>query len=164
MNTTVICPDCGGVIGAGAQNGQKPCICDSSPAPDAPRPGMPDPVPKPRVCCKCGKDLNHKKRFKDSLGYWCEACHYAEKREALAGHVPCDACGRYVESRKLNDYEGIKLCTRCIKERQREGRKVRRPVVFGDAHRKQERKTIITLALIAAGLLLIIILKSLQVI
>ena len=99
METTVFCPDCGGVIGGDGQDGRKPCKCFEEPG--GPRPGMPDPVVKPKVCCKCGKDLEGKKRFKDSLGYWCEACHFSEKRKEKVDHEPCDLCGRYTEKRKL---------------------------------------------------------------
>ncbi len=122
---------------------------------------MPDPVAKPKVCCKCGKNLEGKKRFKDSLGYWCEACHYTEKRQEKGNHVPCDSCGRYVDPQKLQSYEGIKICTRCLKERKREARRVRRPVVFGSEHEQFEKKRLIRLLIMAGVLLVIILLSSL---
>jgi hypothetical protein len=120
---------------------------------------MPDPAPKVRVCCKCGKDLNKKKRYKDSLGYWCEACHHAEQRESRGNQVPCNSCGRYMDPAKLVDYENIKMCSRCITERKQASKKVRRPVTFGSEHRHHERKTLFTLLAIAAILLAIIILN-----
>ena len=156
METTVFCPDCGGVI-AGDRKGRKLCTCALTP--EGPRPGMPDPVVHAKVCCKCGKDVDGKKRFKDSLGYWCEACHFSEKREEQAKHVPCDACGRFVEPDKLEDYDGVHICSRCVKERKQEGRKKRRAVSFGSEHRAYEKKTVVTLAVVAAVLLLIILLS-----
>lgn len=161
METTVFCPDCGGVLAGERQEGQKPCTCDMRP--EAPKPGMPDPGEKRRVCCQCGKDLEGKKRFKDSLGYWCEACHYSEKKQAMANHTPCDSCGRYVETHKLVDYENIKLCSRCVKERKRASRKLRRPVSFGAEHHEHEKKRVIILAVVAVVLALIILLASLKV-
>ena len=155
METTVFCPDCGGVIGGDAK-GRKPCICLVTP--EGARPGMPDPVSKPKVCCKCQKDLEGKKRFKDSLGYWCEACHFSEKREEQAKHVPCDGCGRFVEPDKLEEYEGVHICGRCIRERKSEGRKKRRAIRFGTEHREYEKKTLMTVAIVATLLLLIIVL------
>lgn len=159
MEALVFCPDCGGVIGGRSPEGVKLCTCEVQP--DRPLPGMPNPVERPKVCCRCGKDLKGKKRFKDSLGYWCEACHYSEKKETMANHVPCDGCGRYVDKDKLAEYEGIHLCSRCIKERQSAGKKRRRKVTFGSEHKEHERKTLMTLVLVAAGLLLIIVLASL---
>jgi hypothetical protein len=159
METTVFCPDCGGVIGGRSPDGVKLCTCDTKPA--GPLPGMPNPADKPKVCCRCGKDLHGKKRFKDSLGYWCEACHYSEKRQEMQDHVPCDACGRYVEKHKLAEYEGTHICSRCVKERQRAGKKKRRPVAWGSEHKEHERRTLLTLAAVAAVLLIIIILASL---
>lgn len=161
METTVLCPDCGGVIGGNGQDGRKPCTCELSR--QGSLPGMPNPPSKVRVCCKCGKDLQGKKRFKDSLGYWCEACHYTEKREEKSKHVPCDACGRYVEPRHLTQYENIKICTRCLKERKRQQRRTRRPTVFGQEHRAMEKKEIVRMALVALILLVIIILASMKI-
>lgn len=123
---------------------------------------MPDPVVKPKTCCKCGKELTGRKRFKDRVGqYWCEACHFSEKRQETVKHVPCDGCGRYVEPRKLTDYENIRICTRCLKERRRINRRARRPVVFGAEHREYEKKTVMTLLVVAAVLLLIMLLSKL---
>lgn len=158
MDTLVFCPDCGGVIGGRSPEGVKLCTCDTRPA--GPLPGMPDPVEKPKVCCRCKKDLHGKKRFKDSLGYWCEACHFSEKKQEMKDHVPCDACGRYIEKHKLNPYEGIHICTRCLKERQNVGKKRRRRVYFGAEHTEHEKKTLMTLAIVAAVLLLIILGRS----
>lgn len=160
METTVFCPDCGGVIG-GSQDGRKPCTCSDPPS--GPLPGMPNPPEKHKVCCKCGKELEGKKRFKDSLGYWCEACHFTERRQEKVKHVPCDACGRYVEPYRLTEYENIKICGRCLKERKRQSRKTLRPIVFGSAHREQEKRSMVTLALLALVLLLIILLASMKV-
>lgn len=161
MQTTVFCPDCGGVLAGDRQPEQKPCTCEIGP--ETPKPGMPDPVKRAKVCCQCGKDLEGKKRFKDSLGYWCEACHYTEKKQETAGHVPCDSCGRYIAPAKLNEYENLKICTRCLRERKDALKKVRRPVAFGSEHREYERKRLMVLLAVAAVLLVIIILSSLRV-
>ncbi len=158
MDTVVVCPECGGVIGGTGQDGLKPCTCLEQP--NAPIPGMPAPPEKHKVCCKCGKNLEGKKRYKDSLGYWCEACHYSEKREKRDKHVPCDSCGRYVAKDKLTEYENIRICTRCLKDRRRQARKVRRPVVFGHEHKAYEKKTTLYLAIAAIVLALIILLAT----
>jgi hypothetical protein len=162
MDTTVICPDCGGVIGGKLQPGQKPCTCDPSNESGS-RPGMPDPVAKPKVCCKCGKDIASKKRFRDSLGYWCEACHYEEKRSAHAGHVPCDGCGRYVEERKLVTFEKTRICTRCLAEKRREAKAANRILIHTEARDKHEKQKLLILGVVALVLLMIILFASLKV-
>ena len=159
MESLVFCPDCGGVIGGRSPEGVKLCTCDQRQA--GPRPGMPDPADTPKVCCKCGKDLHGKKRFKDSLGYWCEACHYTDKRAVMEKHVPCDSCGRYVDPARLIKYEDLQICSRCMKERRSAGKKRRRvAVVFGAEHRAHEKRTLLTLAFVALLLLVIIVLAS----
>lgn len=160
METTVFCPDCGGVVGGDGSDGRKACDCFAPKA--GPLPGMPDPAPKLKPCFKCGKELTGRKRFKDRSGnYWCEACHFSEKRHDPVKHVPCDGCGRLVEPRKLTDYENIRICTRCLKERRRINRKARRPVVFGSEHREHEKKNVLRLLIVAGVLLLIMLLASL---
>ena len=159
METTVFCPDCGGVIGGDGSDGRKPCHC-FTPQSGA-QPGMPDPAVKPKVCCKCGKDLTGQKRFKDSLGYWCEACHFSEKREEDVKHVPCDSCGRYVEPRKLTEYENIMICTRCLKDRQMLNRRGRRAVVMNNGYREYEKQKLKLLVIVAGVLLLIVLMSTL---
>ena len=159
MDSLVFCPDCGGVIGGRSPEGVKLCTCEVNPT-VGPRPGMPNPVEKPKVCCHCGKDLLGKKRFKDSLGYWCEACHYSEKREEMRDHTPCDECGRYVEGRKLTEFEGLKICSRCLAERKSRRGKRRWRVTFGSEHEAHEKRTLMFLAVAAALLLLIILFAS----
>ena len=55
----------------------------------------------------------------------------------------------------------MKICTRCLKERKRESRRVRKPVVFGVEHERQEKKRLMIMAIIAAVLLLIILFSTL---
>ena len=158
MDSLVFCPDCGGVIGGRSPDGVKLCTCETRPVGSLP--GMPNPVEKPKVCCHCGKNLVGKKRFKDSLGYWCEACHYSDKKEALANHTPCDGCGRYVNRDKLAEYEGLKMCSRCITERKSRGRRRRWRVTFGSEHQAHEKRTLMLLMVAAVVLLLIMIFAS----
>lgn len=160
MDTLVFCPDCGGVIGGRSPDGVKLCTCEVRPS--GPPPGMPNSADKSKVCCHCGKSLAGKKRFKDSLGYWCEACHYTEKKEEMRDHVPCDGCGRYVEQHKLAAYEGLKMCSRCITERKARNRKSRWRVTFGSEHDAQEKRTLVVLLVAAAVLLLIMFLASMH--
>lgn len=157
MDSLVFCPDCGGVIGGRSPDGVKLCTCEVKPA--GPLRGMPNPAEKSKVCCHCGKSLSGKKRFKDSLGYWCEACHYTQKKDEMRDHTPCDGCGRYVEEHKLADYEGLKMCSRCITERKSRGRN-RWRVTFGSEHDAQEKRTLVILVVVAAVLLLVIVLAS----
>lgn len=161
MDTTVHCPDCGGVIGK-LQEGQRPCTCDDPGR--TPRPEKAEAGAQGKTCCKCGKDLSAKKRFRDEKGYWCEACHFAANQGNQAGHRPCDACGRFVKEEKLLEYEGLKICSKCLKDRKRENRVVFGPVVFSTNDRRRERRKIILIALVAAVLLAIILLASFHVI
>lgn len=123
---------------------------------------MPDPVDKPRVCCQCGKDLARKKRFKDSLGYWCEACHYSDKKAKRGDHVPCNVCGRLIAPDKQELFDGVEMCSRCYRQRKDEARKARRPAMIDHAYRGQEKRKVIGLAILAAILLVFIVLSILK--
>src|ERR1700733_12787933 len=94
----LICPDCGGIVGAReATDEGQPCTCFIESA-NAARPGMvtatsvPDLSPAAmsptgevqKICIKCGLDITHKGRIKDSRGYMCVAC---SKEEAEATKV-----------------------------------------------------------------------------
>ena len=156
----VTCPECGGVIGGDGSDGRSVCHCGEDQPATGPRPGMPQPKEIAKVCCKCGKDLANKKRFKDSLGYWCEACHFSDKKSQVGNQVPCDSCGRYLEPNKLIDYENIRICSRCLRDRQHAAKKAKRPVVMAQAYNSYEKMRLLPLLLIIAILIAIIILAK----
>jgi hypothetical protein len=70
-----------------------------------------------KTCCHCGKDVTGHTRFRDSRGYWCKACHQADK--AALGEEKCRSCGRTFSAERLIDIDGKKYCATCDKERQK---------------------------------------------
>lgn len=161
MSTVIHCPDCGGVVGATrhSEHGY-PCTCFIKPPP----PDDPDdpsgtamidaPVEPQKICCMCGCDLKGKKRYRDSLGYWCKDCHKSDKDKGKPVGAPCKACGRIVRPETLTALDGDKICSRCLKER-RDLRKAgaKRYKKIDDTHfEKHEKRRL----LIIAGILVVL--------
>src|SRR5580700_1127770 len=134
MSTELICPDCGGIIGAEASDAGRACTCfatsatatadvpttpapiEIAPAEDASSDTVVERVeesPKAKVCCQCGKDLTGHRRLRDSRGYWCYACHKLDKEANKPKGVACAGCGRIVPEAALGDYEGQQMCGPC---------------------------------------------------
>ena len=164
MATTkhVICPDCGGIIGGTKVTDEgHPCTCYAAGSvfepsevnpPDAESAAGAGEVEK--VCIVCGKDVRGHRRVKDSRGYTCYACAKEQRRQELGDTVRCPACDRRVRETTLTNYEGMRICSRCIDERrnlQRAGRK--RRVVDQKVFEKQEKKQVLWLALVLLALL-----------
>jgi DNA-directed RNA polymerase subunit RPC12/RpoP len=139
----LICPDCGGVVGATeTTEAGPPCKCFTAPpvheavgdAVDhagnplgdptdqsetvADAPSLPvEQVAPAKICRICKKDVSGEKRVKDRLGYYCLPCAKEEEKKEHQGRVRCRACGRLVKEENLILYEGTKMCSTCHKER-----------------------------------------------
>lgn len=154
MASLIYCPDCGGIISQEVPQGMRRCCCAEA---AAPRQGLPEPAPKVKVCCRCNADLTGRRRYHDSRGYWCEACNIADREETVTRGTPCASCGRKLDPAKLVAYEGLRICSRCLRER-REQRRKAKPISAG-RFRAYERKRVLVLLAIAAALLLITLLR-----
>ena len=174
MSTELICPECGGVIGGDPADTGRACTCWANKSPNGELPGQDSSgdtvierqeVPKPKVCCQCGTDLTGKKRFRDSRGYWCYACHIQDKEANKPKGERCADCGRVVAEAALSEFEGRRICGACRAERKDLARERRRlsPVKTG-AHDKLAKQRLYWLLAILALLVVIIILQKLKII
>jgi len=118
----MMCPECGGVVGATeTTEAGPPCKCftarrvDDDTVADAPPPVQEAPVAK--VCVVCGKDVSAAKRVKDRRGYWCLDCAKEDEKKLHGGRVRCRVCGHLTKEENLLPYEGTKMCPRCRSER-----------------------------------------------
>jgi DNA-directed RNA polymerase subunit RPC12/RpoP len=118
----LVCPDCGGVVGATeTTEAGPPCRCFVPPPADASDTVADSPpveqVPVAKVCRICGKDLTGKKRIKDRTGYWCSDCVKEDEKQLHGGRVRCRSCGHLVKEENLTLYEGTRMCPTCYQER-----------------------------------------------
>src|SRR5438270_13235287 len=68
-----------------------------------------------KLCCKCGKDVTHLGRMKDSQGrYWCIDCGAKdeERRGAHSGGT-CQGCGEPFGKPQLTRLNGKTYCPNC---------------------------------------------------
>lgn len=166
----LICPECGGVIGSSDLE-DLPCTCATNPAvPDdddyrqAAAPAADQAVANEpeKVCRVCGKDVtNDKRRYKDSLGYWCLDCHRADAEARTAGKARCSNCSRLFPRDKLIEIDGDRLCNTCNRERLSRQRQVLRQAAAGRIYKLHEQKQLLILVGIFVLLLLIILLQRL---
>jgi hypothetical protein len=168
----LVCPDCGGLIGATETIDQgRPCTCyKRAPASHSSEPAGADTsvmgqvVAKGKVCCRCGTDLKGKKRLRDSLGYWCVECHRADQAANAPKGVRCADCGRVVAEAALTEYDGIRICVKCLEDRKELAKRRRRFGKVDDRHYEEhDRKRLILFLCIFAFLLAIIILQKFHV-
>jgi hypothetical protein len=136
MSTELICPDCGGVVGATeTTEAGPPCRCftpDAKSTATATVNGASNggsasgsgasahEIHHPadaKVCRVCGRDITHSPRYKDSSGYMCHACHVIDKEKAKPVGVKCKDCGRVVLESALIDFQGVKVCFKCHEDR-----------------------------------------------
>lgn len=182
VKDVVFCPDCGGVIGA-TQTDEfgHPCTCfvgarkpattpveppaDIEPSPtdpggadagDEPGDGQPQ-----KLCVLCGKNVAGHRRVKDSRGYLCLDCHRTEQARQKPQGVKCPRCGRVVKAESVGEFDGARMCQRCL----REAREVRRPGSkrfrkIDDRHFQEKSKTQLFVLIGIAGVLALIILIS----
>jgi hypothetical protein len=194
MSTELICPDCGGVIGADVSDAGRACMCfaDKSASTERITPSGPtasieplptadaladadtnddtfvertEEAPKPKVCCQCGKDLSGHRRLRDSRGYWCYACHKLDKEANKPKGEKCPECSRVVAESAMGDFEGRRVCGKCREELKEKAKEQRRlSPVKTDAHEELAKHRLFWIMGIAAVLVLIIILKTFKII
>jgi hypothetical protein len=160
----VICPECGGIVGATEPTEQgKPCTCfTGSPKADTSVFGQ-TVVPKTKVCCVCGKDLAGRKRLRDSRGYWCVDCHKADQAANAPKGIKCERCARVVAEAAISEFEGVKLCGLCRRERAEEAKRERQMRgVDSSAYQEHDRLRLYVMLGIAGVLFVIIILHWLK--
>jgi hypothetical protein len=173
MAVDLICPDCGGVIGATAKtaDGREPCSCfkDETPrAENSDTVSIPTPTAgtdaadfKEKICFVCGKNVAGHRRVKDSRGYLCYDCAKAEVKQEKAGTIPCAECGRRVKEGGLVNYGGIRICRKCHEDHKETQKKAVKKVATKhfDVH---EKKNLIIIAVIFVVLALIVIWRQLR--
>ena len=123
MSEELICPDCGGFIGATPGEGRQVCICFQerlTPAftPTVTTEEIAEPVVQ-KLCRVCGKDLAGHRRLKDSTGYICLDCDNKERgvySEANDGLVSCAECGKRLKPAGLVNYSGTMICRTCFND------------------------------------------------
>jgi hypothetical protein len=190
MAVDLICPDCGGIIGATDTDaeGRGPCMClrengKASGSSDSSSDTVSIPAPPPaqtpanplistdsastttstgpaKFCIKCGKDVSGHRRVKDSRGYMCYACAKGEIHEEKAGTIPCAGCKRRVKEAGLIEYKGRKLCKICLDHEKEIERKNRK--VSTKEIDEHEKRNIIILAVIFGILALIILVQTIR--
>lgn len=137
MQDLMICPECGGLVGASEVTDQgRPCQCYAGPSgsrqstlPDI-RIGEEDISGKTetdrKICCACGKDVTHAKRARDSLGYWCYDCHKADRKKNQPVGVKCEQCGKVVKESSLQEFGSKRMCHTCYKFHTEEAARARK--------------------------------------
>jgi hypothetical protein len=160
----LICPECGGIIGAtSVTDSGKPCTCFQPSAGDTSM--MDNVVAKPKVCCKCGTDLQGKKRLKDSLGYWCYDCHKADEAAKKPVGVKCADCSRTLPEAALTEYAGLKLCQKCLEDRKQiTNKKKKYSLASHTEHNRYEKKRLLVMLGFVGVLVLLIVLRKLNII
>lgn len=162
MAGELLCPDCGGVVGATeTSDAGPPCSCFTSTTSSDTAVDMPSPAGErqPKICVVCGKDVTGHRRLKDSRGYVCYSCAKEEQKKERGGRVRCRACGRLVPEEALNDYEGIKLCNKCHAERLRVQKQEIKRIGITGAHERHEKRRLYSMLAVAVLLILIIVLS-----
>jgi hypothetical protein len=122
-------------------------------------------APPAKICCQCGKDLNGKKRLRDSRGYWCYACHKLDLEANKPRGEKCADCGRVVAATALGDFEGRKICGSCRNNRKEMAvAQRRRNGIDTKAFEQLDKKRLIWMLAVVAVLLTIIILRHFNII
>jgi hypothetical protein len=178
MSDELICPDCGGVIGAMPLDEGRACIClqkevaiaqaeskrnESSGRDPSNETSVVDKPAPEKICCQCGTDLTGKKRLKDSRGYWCVACHKADAEVNKLKGERCAQCSRIVAESALEDRDGIRICGRCRRENDDAAKQKRKfSPVHTSAHSEEEKRNLYILLGVGGFLVLIILLNLLH--
>lgn len=173
MAVDLICPDCGGVIGATGPDaeGRSPCRCvkldqngreDPSDTVSIPSPSQTSQASRTaeKICVICGKNVAGHRRVRDSRGYLCYECAKAEIRQEREGKIPCAECGRYVKEAGLVQYGDIRICRKCYQDHKEASKKVIKKV---STHHYQlhEKRRLIVLSIIFVILGLIVLWQQL---
>jgi DNA-directed RNA polymerase subunit RPC12/RpoP len=156
----MLCPDCGGVVGATETTEEgDPCRCfagkgqpsvaiaESHTAPSA---------PVAKVCRICGKDVSGRKRVKSHAGYACYECDKEEEKRLNYGRVRCGACGHLVKEENLLLYEAVRICPACHAEKTAAKKAQLARMGFKGARTRYESKQIVGLLALLALLAAII--------
>ena len=117
----MVCPDCGGVVGATetTEDGD-PCRCfagQAKPSSDTVVIHPPSDAPTAKVCRICGKDVSGRKRVKSHAGYACYDCDKEEEKRLNYGRVRCGVCGHLVKEENLLLWEAVRICPACHAEK-----------------------------------------------
>ena len=122
-------------------------------------------APQAKVCCQCGKELEGKKRLRDSRGYWCYACHKLDQEANKPKGERCADCGRKVAAAALSDFEGRRICGSCRNDRKEKAvAERRRSGVSTEGHDRLTKTRLLWMCAIVAVLLAIIILRHFNII
>jgi hypothetical protein len=149
MSVDLVCPDCGGIIGATPGDGRNPCTCFGQSPSKHDTVAIESPVKdlnaQQKVCITCGKDVTGHRRVKDSRGYMCYACAKQERAAEKAGTVPCAECGKRVKPAGLVLYGTIKICKTCFNDHKETGKRAVRKIATRH-YELHEKRTLIWLS------------------
>ena len=171
----VLCPDCGGVVGAlETTEAGAPCKCFIPKPKKYEAPAEPSDVVEAvpvaaaapaisKICRICGTDVSEKKRVKDHLGYYCYDCSKAEEAKLLGGRIRCGSCGHLTKEEALINYEGTRICPRCHRERLDLHKQKIKTIGYKGARTRAELAQIYRMLTLIGGLLLIIVISTLWV-
>jgi DNA-directed RNA polymerase subunit RPC12/RpoP len=155
----ILCPDCGGVVGATeTTEAGAPCTCfkdqvsDKSDETTAEAVQPIEPPVEKKICRKCGKDVAGQQRVRDQYGYYCIDCAREVESHERQGRVRCQVCGRLWKPESLTAYEGTKMCPTCHRERIDAQKRTIQRMGFKGARTREEIRQMRNL-LIAAGVL-----------
>jgi len=121
MSTVMLCPRCGGSVGASVP-GKRACTCSKTGSSvgtatvDSPHVTGARPGERAKICCVCGKDVTHDRRMKDSATgrYWCYECGSADPiHKAHAMDVPCPQCKKHVPPLAMVKFKDHYICAEC---------------------------------------------------
>jgi hypothetical protein len=168
----MLCPDCGGVVGATeTTEAGAPCRCFTQ------TPGKSDTLvsetmvaetlqpaeaPVSKICRICGKDVSHEKRVKDNQGYYCYPCAKEEDKKDHQGRVRCKVCGKLTREEHISEYDGKKMCHRCQAERNALKKQQIKRIGFKSARTREELRRIYIMAAVLAVLLLVMLYGALK--
>lgn len=183
MVDELICPDCGGVVGATEHTeAGAPCRCFTGSASSAASAAATTSVgtlmgtealaaegggggvavetavaAKPaKICRLCGADLTGQRRYKDHAGYYCADCNKQHTLDEHQGRVRCGACGHLIKPESLTEYEGTKMCPSCYGEKQELKKQQIQRLGFKAARTREDFRQVLLVAYILLGLVAII--------
>jgi DNA-directed RNA polymerase subunit RPC12/RpoP len=193
MAQEIFCPNCGGLIFSSDPDAlhMQPCTCTAteSPAPPVPAqatvssraestarpessaavsaPSRPATSSEPKICVKCGRDVNGHRRYKDDDGnYWCLPCAKEDEKRKRAQSEPakskCAMCGEEVAVMNLIALDGRFCCPRCVRETRELAKKTEARIGrINSAYKGQDWKRLAGLLGVLALLGIIILLRTL---
>jgi len=160
MVSELLCPECGGVVGATeTTDAGPPCKCFSTESISTSETvaDLPPPVETAvaKICRICGKDVTGQKRVKDNTGYYCVPCAKEEEKKEHGGRVRCKVCGHLTKEENLEMYEGAKMCHRCRGERLALQKQQIKRLGFKAARTREEWRRILGMVALLVVLLMI---------